>query len=34
MLIGAAHLLFTETDGHPEPAAVTRVVAGALAAAQ
>jgi AcrR family transcriptional regulator len=33
-LIGAAHLLFTDTDGAPEPAAVTRVVAGVLAAAQ
>lgn len=33
-LIGAAHLLFTEADGHPEPAAVARVVAGVLAAAR
>jgi AcrR family transcriptional regulator len=30
-LIGAAHLLFTEADGIPEPAAVARVVAGVLA---
>jgi AcrR family transcriptional regulator len=33
-LIGAAHLLFTDTDGTPEPAAVARVVASVLAAAQ
>jgi AcrR family transcriptional regulator len=33
-LIGAAHLLFTDSDGTPEPAAVTRVVDGVLAAAQ
>ena len=32
-LIGAAHLLFTDTDGTPEPAAVTRVVTAVLAAA-
>ncbi len=32
-LIGAAHLLFTEADGTPEPAAVTRIVAGVLSAA-
>ena len=32
-LIGAAHLLFTDTDGTPEPAAVTRVVDAVLAAA-
>jgi AcrR family transcriptional regulator len=31
-LIGAAHLLFTDADGTPEPAAVARVVAGVLAA--
>src|SRR5580693_5338860 len=31
-LIGAAHLLFTDTDGAPEPAAVTRVVAAVLPA--
>lgn len=34
MLIGAAHLLFTGADGTPEPAAVARVVATALAAAR
>jgi AcrR family transcriptional regulator len=33
-LIGAAHLLFTDTDGIPEPAAVARVVDGVLAAAR
>jgi AcrR family transcriptional regulator len=33
-LIGAAHLLFTDTDGAPEPAAVTRVVAAVLPAAR
>ena len=33
-LIGAAHLLFTDVDGAPEPAAVTRVVAAVLAAAR
>jgi AcrR family transcriptional regulator len=33
-LIGAAHLLFTDTDGAPERAAVARVVDGVLAAAQ
>jgi len=33
-VIGAAHLLFTDADGTPEPAAVARVVAAALAAAQ
>ena len=32
-LIGAAHLLFTDADGAPEPAAVARVVAAVLAAA-
>jgi AcrR family transcriptional regulator len=32
-LIGAAHLLFTDTDGTPEPAAVARVAAAVLAAA-
>jgi AcrR family transcriptional regulator len=32
-LIGAAHLLFTDADGTPGPAAVTRVVAAVLAAA-
>ncbi len=32
-LIGAVHLLFTDTDGTPEPAAVARVVAAVLAAA-
>jgi AcrR family transcriptional regulator len=32
-LIGAAHLLFTDTDGTPEPAVVARVVDGVLAAA-
>lgn len=31
-LIGAAHLLFTDADGAPEPAAVARVVAAVLAA--
>lgn len=29
-LIGAAHLLFTDADGTPEPAAVARVVAAVL----
>jgi AcrR family transcriptional regulator len=33
-LIGAAHLLFTDTDGTPGPAALARVVAAVLAAAQ
>jgi AcrR family transcriptional regulator len=33
-LIGAAHLLFTDADGTPEPAAVARIVAGVLAAAR
>jgi AcrR family transcriptional regulator len=33
-LIGAAHLLFTDPDGTPEPAGVARVVAAALAAAR
>lgn len=33
-LIGAAHLLFADADGSPEPAAVARVVAGVLAAAR
>jgi hypothetical protein len=32
-LIGAAHLLFTDADDTPEPAAVARVVATVLAAA-
>ncbi len=32
-LIGAAHLLFTDADGTPEPSTVARVVAGILAAA-
>jgi len=32
-LIGAAHLLFTDADGSPGPAAVARVVAAVLAAA-
>jgi AcrR family transcriptional regulator len=31
-LIGAAHLLFTETEGTPDPAAVAAVVAASLAA--
>jgi AcrR family transcriptional regulator len=31
-LIGAAHLLFTDTDGAPEHAAIARVVNGVLAA--
>jgi AcrR family transcriptional regulator len=33
-LIGAAHLLFTDADGTPEPPAVARVVATVLATAQ
>jgi AcrR family transcriptional regulator len=33
-LIGAAHLLFTDADGAPEPAAVARTVAAVLAAAR
>lgn len=33
-LIGAAHLLFTDTDGTPEPAVVARVVATVLATAR
>jgi AcrR family transcriptional regulator len=33
-LIGAAHLLFTDADGTPEPVAVARVVAAVLAAAR
>ena len=33
-LIGAAHLLFTDADGTPEPAAVARVAAAVLAAAR
>ena len=33
-LVGAAHLLFTDADGTPEPAAVARVVAAVLAAAR
>jgi AcrR family transcriptional regulator len=32
-LTGAAHLLFTDTDGTPEPAAIAKVVAAVLAAA-
>ncbi|HTX25962.1 MAG TPA: TetR family transcriptional regulator [Streptosporangiaceae bacterium] len=32
-LIGAAHLLFTDADGTPEPAAVARAVAAVMAAA-
>ena len=34
ILIGAAHLLFTDADGTPEPAAVARVAAAVLAAAR
>jgi AcrR family transcriptional regulator len=33
-LIGAVHLLFTDADGAPEPAAVARVVATVLATAR
>jgi AcrR family transcriptional regulator len=33
-LIGALHLLFTDADGSPAPAAVARVVAAVLAAAR
>ncbi len=33
-LVGAAHLLFTDAEGTPEPAAVARVVAAVLAAAR
>jgi AcrR family transcriptional regulator len=33
-LTGAAHLLFTDADGTPEPAAIARVVAAVLAAAR
>jgi len=33
-LIGTAHLLFTDADGTPEPAAVARIVAAVLAAAR
>ena len=33
-LTGAAHLLFTDADGTPEPAAVARVAAAVLAAAR
>jgi len=33
-LIGAAHLLFTDADGTPEPAAVARIVAAVLPAAR
>jgi AcrR family transcriptional regulator len=33
-LIGAAHLLFTDADGTPEPTTVARVVATVLAAAR
>ena len=33
-LIGAVHLLFTDADGTPEPAAVARVIAAVLAAAR
>jgi len=29
-LIGAAHLLFTDTDGTPEPASITRIVTAVL----
>jgi AcrR family transcriptional regulator len=32
-LVGAAHLLFTDAEGTPEPAAVARVVTGVLGAA-
>ena len=32
-LIGAAHLLFTDAEGTPEPAAVSRVVTAVLATA-
>ncbi len=31
-LIGAAHLLFTDTDGAPKPAAITRIVTAVLPA--
>lgn len=30
-LVGAAHLLFTDTDGTPDDAAITRVVTTVLA---
>ena len=33
-LIGAAHLLFTDTDGIPEPDAIARLVAAVLATAR
>jgi len=33
-LIGAAHLLFTDADGTPEPPAVARIIATVLPAAQ
>jgi AcrR family transcriptional regulator len=33
-LIGAAHLLFTDADGTPEPATIARMVTTVLAAAQ
>ena len=33
-LIGAGHLLFTDADGTPDPAAVARVVATVMAAAR
>ncbi len=33
-LTGAAHLLFTDADGTPEPATITRMVTTVLAAAQ
>jgi AcrR family transcriptional regulator len=34
MLTGAVHLLLTDTDGPPEPAAVARVIAASLAGGQ
>jgi AcrR family transcriptional regulator len=33
-LIGAAHLVFTDADGTPDPASVARIVAGVLATAR
>jgi hypothetical protein len=33
-MIGAVHLLFTDTDGAPEAVAVARTVAAVLAAAR
>ena len=33
-LIGAAHLLFTDTDGAPKPAAITRIVSTVVPATQ